>query len=259
MRDKKEQEPLDFCATIQGKQLKLFSLSFNKKRELFYVFPNNSSLIIQYHSANESKLGRMYDHVSFHNSGKIHTMFKSLKKEKDYIVRGDNPGNVFDLKDDAIFPLMIQSFYFKTLFDKLTSQTSEEILKTITSLNKIFPEVTPTNNVISWDMNPIQNFSTIIVLLGRKLNPENVLHNPALSHLPNLHKRQQIVFPWSKPPDLHSDSKLWIMFSDKTLSISEEESAILKNKMSAKKPALKISEVSSFGVCPPWPELSKLI
>jgi len=64
------------CVEIDNKKRELFSLNFNDKREMFYIFPYNSTQIIDTRQNNQWRKQRRDDHVSFHRDGHIHTMYK---------------------------------------------------------------------------------------------------------------------------------------------------------------------------------------
>jgi len=60
----------------------------------------------------------MLDHISFHNDGTIHIVHKEYRSEKYYFRYDKISDNLFNIIDYGIYPLIMESFYFKKDFEE---------------------------------------------------------------------------------------------------------------------------------------------
>ncbi len=246
-----------FCCEINETKRELFSLYFNDKRELFYIFPSDSTQKIEMLQHNEWVTQRRDDHISFHRDGGIHTRFKKeYRKKKGYRFNAKNETNVFDVDSNSVIPLSVHSFFLGSALTSLKhlDKSNEEIL--MERINDEFPIISLENNIVTWNIPELQNFSVLIFALGKDLNPSSLPLNHPLDLIMDKNYYQPILLPWTTPQKFHNDSKLWIIFSTKTVFCPDEYKKIAIEKSDNQNPMAW--HLHSYGVCPPWEEIKKM-
>ncbi|MBA7583308.1 hypothetical protein ES708_25249 [subsurface metagenome] len=143
------------------------SLSFNKKRELFYTFGNPSKIkagISVKRNAAKNWEG-LVDHISFHQNGTVHARHKEFRGRKQYSNKLNIRHNIFDIAQDHFIPIMIHSCFLKKGFMH-------------------FPLLEDKQRSIIWNLkDSSEKFSLIPVILGKKVNPRLMLAKHKLNDI----------------------------------------------------------------------------
>lgn len=208
-----------FCFNINGERRELFSLNFNNKRELFYIFPTDPTEKIERYHNDNWEIQRNDDHISFHRDGEIHTTFKhENRKKKGYFINSQNEKNVFEIEPNSVFPIMVHSFQIETYFKEidLLDKTKKAKMKEV--FNDTLPIVDFDKNTFTWDIQNPCDFSILIFGLGEKLDPKTLPYNHPLSVLMDKKYLHPVLLPWTTPDSHYDDVKLWIIISSKTLN-----------------------------------------
>ena len=245
------------CCKINGETRELFSLNFNDKRELFYIFPSDSTQKIDILQDSKWITQRRDDHVTFHRDGKIHTRFKKEnRKEKGYRFNAKSKVNIFDVDSNSVLPLSLHSFFIGSALDNLEQLDISNKKILADRINDDFPLINLDKNTITWELSELKDFSVLLFVLGKDLNPSTLPANHPLSLLMDKNYMQPILLPWSSPSDFFSDSKLWIIFSSKVVHCPNEYKEIAKKRSDNFNPMAW--HLHSYGICPPWKEIDKM-
>ncbi len=231
----------------------LFSLAFNDEREMLLSFPTDPTQVITSYENGNWVRSRRCDHVSYHKDGKIHAVNKEVNRQKKtYKVNVKNKANVFDLGDTLVLPLSLHSFFLGTANDELKCLDKKNSVILLERINSEFPPIGEEGRKLEWQLDKPMNFSIILFALGKDLSPETLPCEHPISKLMDRRFEQPILYPWGNPNE-HNDSKLWVIFSMKTVRFPHDDERVVLDKLSSPDP--KVWHLMSFGIAPPWKEI----
>ncbi|MCK4922386.1 MAG: hypothetical protein KAS71_15140 [Bacteroidales bacterium] len=179
-----------------------------EKCELFYHFPWGSRTKGKYIPIDltDENNGYLYDHISFHSDGKVHSKAKNDKKKKIYLNNLDIEKNIFNLERSHFLPFLVDSFFIDNINNH--SRFKEIDINQLRSF-KI------------WEIPKNKSFSIILISKCGLINPGKMIKDHGFERLTLIKK--QIVLKDAFNKEISNGTDIVILLVEETWSERDQK------------------------------------